>query len=513
MILAVKELIVVLLISIGVFKLAQPIAQLYCPNKDFARRCKVWIALTVTVFLAPNFWVFVFVATPMLIILGKRDSNPAAAFLFLLYLVPSISVPVPMIGLSSLFHLGFSLLLTIFLLTPTAWRLWKHKNASRAPGLKILEILLLAYCVLTAFVFLQPEVAPGVLMQPTFTDCLRRTFEIFFGLFIPYFVISRTSTNRAAIQDMIASFSIKCALLAAVASFEYARSWLLYGELGLRWGLASTGYVARGGDVRAMASAGHPLVLGYLLAVAFGFWLYLQQNVQSRVSRLSTTGLLLFGLMAAYSRGPWLGAIVIYFSFAALGPRVLPKMFKAVGGILLLASAVAISPLGDKIARVIPYFGSAVEMDNVVYRQRLFDLSWQIIMDHPWFGDQQALLKMQELRQGEGIIDLMNGFVNIMLSNGFVGLSLFLLFIVIGSFKAFRVSTAIAKSDPDLSKLGACLVACILGSVAMMWVGGLIDLMTCVLVGLTAAYVDVGRRLAFGHRPGGPAPISLKVAM
>ncbi len=513
MILAIKELIVVLLISIGVFKLAQPIAQLYCPKKDFPRRCKVWIALTVTVFLAPNFWVFVLVATPMLIIVAKRDSNPAAAFLFLLYLMPSISVPVPMIGLSSLFHLDFPLLLTICLLTPTAWRLWKHRNPSRTPGLKILEILLLAYCVLTAFVFLQPEVAPGVLMQPTFTDCSRRTFEIFFGLFIPYFVISRTSTSRAAIQDMIASFCIKCCVLAAVASFEYVRSWLLYGELLSRWGFRPTGYISRGGDVRAMASAGHPLFLGYLLAVAFGFWLYLQQDVQSRVSRLSITGLFLFGLMAAYSRGPWLGAIVIYLSFAALGPRVIPKVFKAVGGILLLAMAVAVSPLGAKIAQVIPYFGRAVDMGNVTYRERLFALSWQIVMGHPWFGDQQALLKMGELRQGEGIIDLMNGFMAILLSNGFVGLSLFLLFIVIGSFKAFRVCAATAKSDPDLSKLGACLVACILGSLVMMWVGGLIDLMTCVLVALTASYINVGRRLAFGPRPGGPASIALKAAI
>ena len=134
-------------------------------------------------------------------------------------------------------------------------------------------------------------------------------------------------------------------------------------------------------------------------------------------------------------------------------------------------------------------------------------------MDHPWFGDQQALLEMQELRQGEGIIDLVNGFVSILLSSGFVGLSLFLLFIVIASFKAFRVSAATAKGDPDLSKLGACLVACILGSLVMMWVGGLIDMMTCVLIGLAAAYVDVGRRIAFGHRPGGPAPISLKAAI
>jgi O-Antigen ligase len=512
-ILAVKELIVVLLISIGIFKLAQPVAQLYCSKKDYARRCKVWIALTATVFLAPNFWVFVLVATPILITLGKRDSNPAAAFLFLLYLMPSISVPVPMIGLSSLFHLDFSLLLTICLLTPTAWRSWKHRDESRTPGLKILEMLLLTYCVLTAFVFLQPEVARGVLMQPTFTDCLRRTFEIVFGLFVPYFVISRSSTDRAAIQDMIASFTIKCAVLAAVASFEYVRTWLLYGELLSRWGFGSTGYLSRGGDVRAMASAGHPLFLGYLLAVAFGFWLYLQQNVQSRVSRLTITSLFLFGLMAAYSRGPWLGALVIYLSLAALGPRVIPKMFKAVGGLLLLAVAVAVSPLGVKIAQVIPYLGSAINMGNVTYRERLFALSWRIIMENPWFGDQQALLKMEELRQGEGIIDLMNGFMAILLSNGFVGLSLFLLFVVIGSFKASRVSAATAKSDPDLSNLGACLVACILGTLVMMWVGGLIEIMTCILVALTAVYIEVGRRLAFGHGRGACAQEPSKAAI
>jgi hypothetical protein len=74
------------------------------------------------------------------------------------------------------------------------------------------------------------------------------------------------------------------------------------------------------------------------------------------------------------------------------------------------------------------------------------------------------------------------------------------------------VSAASAKSDPDLSKLGACLVACVLGSLVMMWAGGLIDMMTCVLVGLTAAYVDLGYRLAPGRRPPEPAPISFKAA-
>lgn len=399
-----------------------------------------------------------------------------------------------MIGLSYLISLDFHLLLTLCLLVPTAWRLWRDKEKSRAPGLAVMDILLLAYCVLSSFLFLQPEIARGVLMEWTFTDCIRRVVSYFFTIYIPYFVISRTSTNRAVVKDMIASFSIKCVLLAGVAIFEGMRSWLLYGELLPRWGAASVGYLAREGRIRAVASTGHPLVLGYVLAVGFGFWLYLQQDVQSRASRMVITSLLLFGLWADFSRGPWMVAIFIYLSFAAVGPRAFRKLFTAVASMSLLALAVAISPLGKRITNVIPYFGGTVDIGNVEYRERLFARSWQIIMDHPWFGDQRALLKMEDLRQGEGIIDIINGFINILLNVGFVGLSLFVLFVLIGMFKALRVCAEATKSDPDLSKLGACIVAGVLGSLLMMWVAGLIDVMTSVLVALMAAYVDVGRR-------------------
>ena len=406
-----------------------------------------------------------------------------------------------MIGLSFLINLDLHLLLTLCLLVPAAWRLWREEKKSRAPGLIVLDILLLAYCVLTSFLFLLPEIARGVLMEWTFTDCIRRVVSSFLTLYIPYFVISRTSTNRAVIKDMIASFSIKCVLLAGVAIFERMRSWLLYGELLPRWGSASVGYLAREGQIRAVASAGHPLVLGYLLAVAFGFWLYLQQGVQSRASRIVITSLLLFGLWADFSRGPWMVAILIYLSFSAVGPRAFQTLFKAVASMSLLALAVAISPLGRKITSVIPYFGGTVDMGNVEYRERLFARSWQIIMDHPWFGDQRALLNMEDLRQGEGIIDIINGFSNILLNDGFVGLLLFVLFVLIGMFKAFRICAETAKSDPDLSKLGACIVASVLGSLLMMWVAGLIDAMTCVFVALMAAFVDVGRRLPSNLRP------------
>jgi hypothetical protein len=46
----------------------------------------------------------------------------------------------------------------------------------------------------------------------------------------------------------------------------------------------------------------------------------------------------------------------------------------------------------------------------------------------------------------------------------------------------------------ELGTMGASLVACILGTLVMMWAGGLIVSMTCVLVGLAAASAELGRQ-------------------
>ena len=66
-------------------------------------------------------------------------------------------------------------------------------------------------------------------------------------------------------------------------------------------------YLLRNGVLRAQVSAGHALALGYLLAAAFGFWLYLQPQIESRLKRTSIKIMLWAGLFAAYSRGPWIG--------------------------------------------------------------------------------------------------------------------------------------------------------------------------------------------------------------
>jgi O-antigen ligase len=273
---------------------------------------------------------------------------------------------------------------------------------------------------------------------------------------------------------------------------------LLYAELATRWGQPQTFsmYYLRGDAVRAMASAGHPLALGYLLAIAFGFWLYLKSEVKSARTRTAITLFWWLGLLVSYSRGPWVGAVCVYFVFAALSPRALSRLFKAAGVALIVATAVALSPVGDRVFNALPGFGGAADDQSVVYRHLLFARAWEIIQASPFFGDQNALLKMQDLRQGEGIIDIINGYVNVLLDNGFVGLSLVFGFILIGLLRAFSVTRRVMATDRDLGMIGASIASCMVGTLVMLengGFGGSTEKLFYVLAALAAGYAYLGR--------------------
>jgi O-Antigen ligase len=489
--LALKELFIVLILALVVFKYLRPTSLHFTNPDDFSRRRNAWCAVTIAAFLCPSFWLFCLVAMPFLIAAGRKDSNPGALYLMLMYVVPGFSWRVPMVGMSYLIDLDFQLLLSFCVAVPAALRLLKAKE--RPTRLGMMDYCLLAYLALTSMFFILPEIARGVLMTPTLTDSLRRAFESFFGIYVPYFVISRSSASRREVQDILMAFCLSCAVMAAIGTLEGAKHWLLYGEIRSQWGPIYNPYLMRGESVRAMASTIHPLVFGYLLAIAFGLWLCIKPYVQSKYMRNGVIALYWLGLLAAYSRGPWLGAVLIYFIYVALSGRPVSNLLKATGASVLVGLIVAITPLGEKIASVIPYFGGTVDLENITYRQRLLDRAWQIIQDSPFLGDQYALSKMEDLRQGQGIIDLMNGFVNILLDNGFVGLLLFMSFILIGTTKAWMLSRERALVGTEIGTVGASLVACILGTLVMIWVGGLIVSTTCILVGLAAASADVSR--------------------
>jgi O-antigen ligase len=136
-----------------------------------------------------------------------------------------------------------------------------------------------------------------------------------------------------------------------------------------------------------------------------------------------------------------------------------------------------------------------VDTGNVIYREHLAQRSLELIRQHPFFGDQLALQKMQNLRQGMGIIDLVNTYTTIAVLYGLVGLSLFMTFIIVALYRALSVVKRLQQPDPDFALLGTSLIACIVGTLVMIAGTSFIfayEKMFYVLAGLAAAYIRLG---------------------
>jgi hypothetical protein len=495
-----KELIAVAGIALVIFRLAKPIFLRFSEERDFARRRNIWLALTVTAFLSPNFWLFTLVAVPLTIWGSRKDKNPVALYLILLHVIPPVPIDIPIPGIKSLFSLDNYRLLSLCILIPAALRLRKSSDAARIRGISLMDVLLVGYGALQVVLFVPPDLPNHVVLQDSFTNELRSTLLFFMDTYILYYTVSRSCSNRQLISEAQAAFCLSCLVMAALAVFESLRHWLPYTDIAVRWsGDPHYGYyAARIGLVRAQVSAGNNSPLAYMLATACGFWLYLQSHVVSKLQRSAVVVLLWLGLLATFSRGPWLGAALIYAVVGALRTRKLSILVKGSAGALLVLGALSLTPFGERIVALFFPTGSAGDEASfsIAYRQRLLERSWYLLTQHPAFGDQLAYQHLNDMRQGMGIIDMVNTYVEVGVFHGFVGLSMFVGFILIALVRVHRIAKQMTPRDSDLALMGFALVGCIIGTLFMLGTCSFIlgyEKLLYVISGLAASYANHGK--------------------
>src|SRR5262249_14572757 len=158
----------------------------------------------------------------------------------------------------------------------------------------------------------------------------------------------------------------------------------------------------------------------------------------------------------------------IYFVYVALGPNGPRQAVRAIAFGVPVAAVVLVTPLGDRILANLPFVGT-VATGAVTYRQELAGRSWELVQQNLLFGDAFALLQLEDLRQGEGIIDLVNTYASIALFYGLVGLTLFLAPLALALLRARRA--AARSGDAEFKQLGAALIACAIGTLVMMGAG------------------------------------------
>jgi hypothetical protein len=493
----VRALIVVLAVSAIAFHFAKPFALKCCPPEDFTRRRNLWFVLTVAGFLLPSFWLFVLIAAPLLLWAGKKDGNPIALYLLLMHVIPPLSEQIPVVGINQLFSVNMYRLLSMTVLLPAALRYRRSRREAAGIDSRSMDVLLVAYGLLQVALFVRPDGWNAYLYHNSLTTCLRTGFLYLLDAGLLYYVASRTVCDRRRLNDALASFLVACVVMAPLAMFEGLKHWALYAGLQDNLGaVLMHQYNFRSGSLRAVVSAGHSLALGYLFAVAVGFWLHLRQYEARTWARYAVPAALVLGLVFSYSRGPWAGAIIIFMTYALLTRAAGKSGFLRTLIVTVVVGAVVLaSPLGNRIVSVIPYIGKVQSINNVDYRERLAQRSMQIIEDHPLLGDQNAYTEMSDLRQGEGIIDFVNTYAYVAVFYGLAGLSCFVGFILIALIRTYRTVKEV-RDDAELVHLGSSLVAAIVGTVIMIASCSFIygyGQMFYVLAGLGAAYAHLGR--------------------
>lgn len=500
---SLKSLFVVLVLALPAFALARPVCLRYMSAADFDRRRNLWLVLTAAAFLSPDFWLFAALAIPMVYFGAARDAHPVALYLLLLHVVPpGVGAELPTFGINRLFGITGYRILAFAILIPLAWRLASSPRGRRGGRLSGVEWGLLAYGALLLALFMPYE---------SFTNTLRRGFLFWLDIVLPVWVIYRSCRDRAAIEDAIACYALAIAVLVPVALFESLKSWLLYDSIAQNWEQVGpiSAYLFRESTLRAQASFGHAITFGYGCAVALGLWLCLGGQV--RTGRSALPGVLVFavGMLAAYSRSPWLTAAVIGVAWSAMTPRGGVRLLRLAAIAVPVGALLLVSPAGERIVDNLPFVGS-VDAVNVTYRQLLAEKAWEQILEHPFFGNAFALYELEELRQGQGIIDLVNTYASVGIFYGLVGLALFLAPMLLAMLAVRR---AMRAADAQARQLGAGLLACAIGTLFMMATasfGNLLEKTYYLLIALQAAYalrLPIAARAGSSSRAGAPAAV------
>ena len=489
----VKSLIVVLALGMPAFYIAQRIAVPFIRPRELVVWRNAWFAVTIAAFLLGNFFAFAVIVTMVCLYARFAHAATVGLFFVLLFAAPLVNVSIGGVGvINRLFEINNGRLLTIVLLLPILFTTSRPSNQNSG-AYSMPDWLVVSYVLLSIGLEFR---------RSDLTNIMRVTTLQTLDVLVPYFAFSRAVTNIADFRKVSLAFVIAVLPLSLIALIEIAKGWHLYGAVAGGWG-GFLNDIRRDGILRASASAGSGITLGYVIMVAIGctlsFW---QRTNPSRTFAGVALIILSAGLIATLSRGPWIGAVILVVIFIAMGPNAIANF----GRLALISTFVLVplllTPVGGKIIAMLPFIGS-VDASTVDYRQRLVPNALAVIERNPWIGsvDYLSTPELKTMVQGEGIIDLVNSYLAIALYSGIVGLSLFLTFfatVLIGLRQVLKFKFA-AGQNINFSTYARASMATLLAILVTIGTTSSIDYIPYVywsFAGLCVALIRIPRHQA-----------------
>jgi len=336
-------------------------------------------------------------------------------------------------GIKYFLNLDHFKLAAIFLLVPVASALLTHKSPPRS-STWALDLAVLAYPIF---------VIASAVTSVSLTASVRSLVVMGLDIVLPYFVLTRGIRSWPDLRHLLVHLLGACLFAAAVGLLEFAIQRNIYADIqwafGITWSLTHT--LLRGDLIRVQAMTPQPIIYAAQLMMTLGLWWTAGASASrpAAFSRLVDLGIIC-ALAFTFSRGPWLGTILFAVTVLALS-RVRASLV-AFGLIVIVVVGICIKVAGLDTA-VLTMFkhifgGTQEESGSIEYRSQLLDSTIALLKQSPWTGVPNYTAQMQDLVQGEGIIDLVNAYVGVALNSGLIGLTMYLAPFLISLFMLFR---------------------------------------------------------------------------
>lgn len=465
---SIKNLVYVIILALPAFHVSRKIAVPTISAAEFKLWRNSWFLGTAAAFLSGNFFAFI-IALGLICCYARRRTSRLALFVILLFTAPAFKVTVDGFGIvNQLMQLDHAQALAVLLLVPALFR--PHGVTEGSRDRYVTEASLSASAsktrsgigrscdfIIVIYVALQAILA---YRDASATNVLRVAFVSTLSIAIPYFAFSRRVRSIVEIRVILVAFIVAILPLASIGAFETVKDWLLYPSIATNWGVPlNTPYVVRDGMLRAYATAGQPIAYGYTIMTAVGCLLAIRIRVAQGWNIWLAFGMLAVGLVASFSRGPWVGTALLFIVMVLTGPNKLKSLSRLLGCLICLLPLL-FTPLGDRALRLLPFVGS-VEVETLDYRDQLIDSAFEVIAENPFTGvaDYTVEPKMLKMVQGQGIIDVTNTYLQIGLTSGLIGLGLFLGFFSMIVIHLVRSLKNVPPSELNMSALLATLLA------------------------------------------------------
>lgn len=483
-----RAYIVVIALSLFIFSLLLRLNTGFITKPELKLWRNYWLFVTTISFFSPNIWVYTFFIVMLLLYATTAKVDRLSLFMVLLCASPLFKVSIPGFGLINfLIVLSYFNILTLLILVPE----YRSKKGVFAFSSNKLDTLVVIYITIICLLNFRDNTA---------TNSIRESINFCITILLPYYIMSRLVADADTLKRLLFLLLVCITPIALVGSFESIKHWKLYSSSiahVLEYS-RGTDYGIRGDSLRASALFAGPLTLGYVMTIGVGLTMFINNYTNKKTLIKVLVAIFLATLYFTKARGSWVGVVVLVVLYIWSGPQKFGNLAKFSFAGLISFGLLSLTSVGQKIIVSLPFLSpeKSHEASTVDYRFRLLEQSWLLFQKHPIFGlaNYRQTPEMEVMRQGQGIIDVVNSYVHIGLSYGLVGLSLFLLIFLGLLFSVLGAVKSLPSDEVDLINIGRVLFA-ILGSVLVMIVTvssvDFIPVFYWVIAGLCCAYIKI----------------------